>query len=182
MVMKSHYLNGDSVTPLGDVGFINDDANAIIVSVDDGYVAIAAIAPPQSGFDAVERVGIAEDGTPIIVPTSAPADEDRELVLVREYSPGVGHKRFPSFHIDWESFANVRRLITAVRTRGSGSDEYTLCIAPAGWAHNVAQQFLNVRDVTSQVITADGVDYAGYPKSRRRIYGIVRWALREEHD
>ncbi len=80
-------------------------------------------------------------------------DENRELVLVTEYSPGCGGKRRPSFYIDWDSCAEVDVLKKASRTRGSGAERYSLVLAPAGWAKNIASQFVDVKDYGGQMIS-----------------------------
>jgi len=80
-------------------------------------------------------------------------DESRELVLVKEYSPGCGGKRWPSFYIDWESCGDVEVLEKAYRTRHSGAEYYSLVFAPVGWAKNIASQFVNVKDYGGQTIS-----------------------------
>jgi hypothetical protein len=79
-------------------------------------------------------------------------DTSRCLVLVHEYHPGVGAKRWPSFHIDWENAGEVTKLSEAARTKGSGSDGWTLILAPIGWPQNIAGQFIDKRDYSDQVI------------------------------
>jgi len=73
-------------------------------------------------------------------------DQSRELVLVKEYSPGVGGKRRPSFYIDWKSCEEIEVLKKASRTRHSGAEYYSLVFAPVGWAVNIASQFIDVKD------------------------------------
>ena len=79
-------------------------------------------------------------------------EQDRIAVLVHEYSPGSGAKRWPSFHIDWENAGPVEKLSSAYRGKGSGSDSFALIIAPIGWAENIAAQFINERDFGGQTI------------------------------
>lgn len=71
-----------------------------------------------------------------------------ELVLVHEYSPGSGAKRYPSFYINWEKCPNVRVLIEHGRSKGSGADYWSLVIAPLGWSKAIAEQFVDARDVS----------------------------------
>jgi len=85
-------------------------------------------------------------------PSSETPSEEMELVLVHEYAPGSGSKRWPSF---WVNFDNLQILTTDSRRSGSGSDTYSLVIAPIGWAENIASQFINERDYGSQTISYD---------------------------
>ncbi len=78
--------------------------------------------------------------------------QDRIAVLVHEYSPGSGAKRWPSFHIDWDNASQVEKLSSAHRGKGSGSDTYTLVIVPSDWAENIAGQFINERDFVGQTV------------------------------
>lgn len=78
-----------------------------------------------------------------------------DLVLLREYDPAGGHKRWPSFHVDWQHAGDVVKAGEVHRSRGSGSDDYTLLLAPRGWGENIASQFKNERDLASQVIAYD---------------------------
>lgn len=80
-------------------------------------------------------------------------DESRELVLVTEYSPGCSGKRRPSFYVNWDSCVEVDVLSKASRTRGSGSEHYSLVLALAGWAKNIASQFVDVKDYGGQTIS-----------------------------
>ncbi|MDO8469703.1 MAG: hypothetical protein Q7S84_01635 [bacterium] len=74
------------------------------------------------------------------------ASPDRCVVLVHEYSPGSGAKRYPSFYIDWQNAGPVEKIESVSRGKGSGSDTYTLIFAPIGWAENIAGQFVDQRD------------------------------------
>lgn len=85
-------------------------------------------------------------------PSSETPSEEMELVLVHEYAPGSGSKRWPGF---WVNFDNLQTLTTDFRRSGSGSDTYSLVIAPIGWAENIASQFINERDYGSQTISYD---------------------------
>ncbi len=80
-------------------------------------------------------------------------DESREIVLVKEYSPGSGAKRRPSFYVNWDSCVEVDVLKKASRARGSGSEHYSLVLASAGWAKNIASQFVDVKDYGGQTIS-----------------------------
>lgn len=83
----------------------------------------------------------------VIVPTNDTADN--ELVLVQEYSPGSGAKRFPAFMVDISSC----KLLSECRTqKGSGWEKWSLVIAPIGFAKNIADQFVNKRDVLGEMI------------------------------
>lgn len=77
---------------------------------------------------------------------------DQELVLVHEYSPSSGGKRWPSFYIDWDNAGSVEKLISISRYLGSGADTWSLVIAPAGWADNIASQFIQEKDYPDQKI------------------------------
>jgi hypothetical protein len=79
-------------------------------------------------------------------------DSERCVVLVHEYSPGCGAKRWPSFYVDWDNAGTVEKLGSTCRSGGSGSDSYKLVIVPNGWAENIAQQFVNERDYGGQTI------------------------------
>lgn len=105
---------------------------------------------PEGDYSTV-LVGQAENGL-FLKPTSGNPSGDRELVLVHEYSPGSGGKRWPSFHIDWENAGNIQKLASESRGAGSGSDTYTLVTAPAGWANNIASQFVRERNYPNQTI------------------------------
>jgi len=97
--------------------------------------------------------------------SEAEPDSDQEIVLVHEYSPGSGHKRWPSFHVDWQNAGPVEKLASVYRGKGSGSDTWTLAIAPAGWAENIASQFVNERDYEGQTISYCPVQERQLPSS-----------------
>ncbi len=65
---------------------------------------------------------------------------DQELVLVHEYAPGSGGKRWPSFYIDWDNAGPVEKLASVSRSLGSGADTWTLVVVPTCWAQNIASQ------------------------------------------
>jgi hypothetical protein len=111
-----------------------------------------------TGNPAIERVGTARvgldpAGTVVLGAGHWQIDEDRALVLVREYHPGTGRKRYPSFHVNWEQAGDIRLLARVTRQKGSGTDTYSLIVAPADWAHKIASQFRNERDAAGQVIS-----------------------------
>lgn len=108
-------------------------------------------------------VGKDINGTVVLKPFSADAitDNSRCLVLVHTYSPGCGAKRWPSFSVDWDHAGEVTILSGAGRSKGSGSDSWTLIIAPMDWPQNIASQFINSRDYPDQTI---GYKPAGYVK------------------
>ncbi|MFA6096101.1 MAG: hypothetical protein WC788_00560 [Candidatus Paceibacterota bacterium] len=74
-----------------------------------------------------------------------------ELVLVEQYSPGCGAKRWPSFHVEFGS--EVRKLSEVSTGGGSGGETWVLVSAPFGWAQNIASQFVDERDVNGQTIS-----------------------------
>ncbi|MFA5172842.1 MAG: hypothetical protein WC435_00360 [Candidatus Paceibacterota bacterium] len=90
----------------------------------------------------------------VIAPIKEGEEVNRErcVVLVHEYSPGCGAKRWPSFYIDWDNAGQVEKLGSTCRGGGSGSDSYKLVIVPNSWAENIAQQFVNERDYGGQTI------------------------------
>ncbi|MFA5886230.1 MAG: hypothetical protein WC863_00440 [Patescibacteria group bacterium] len=80
-------------------------------------------------------------------------DQHQTLVFVHEYFNGSGAKRWPGFHIDWNNAGQVEILIQTQRHYGSGSDTWSLIIAPHGWVENIAAQFIDERDYPSQIIS-----------------------------
>ena len=46
----------------------------------------------------------------------------------------------------------MEQLVQVYRSRGSGTDTYTLILAPTDWAESIAQQFVDKRGYGSQVI------------------------------
>ncbi len=85
-------------------------------------------------------------------PSTETPSTEKELVLVHEYAPGAGSKRWPSFWIDWNNSGSVQKLASESRGSGSGADSYSLVLAPLGWAENIAMQFVDERDYGSQTI------------------------------
>lgn len=89
------------------------------------------------------------DGFPVFVPVG-PCKPDGELVLLQEYSPGSGAKRYPAFRVQ---FGDAERVLVSESTSGgSGYETWSLVVAPMGWSANIAGQFVNRRDVQSQTI------------------------------
>lgn len=133
-----------------------DDHGHGVLAIVDGY-------DPDSESIEVVALGIAhvEDGVVIVLrPDASQPDVTRELVLVQEYSPGTGAKRWPAFGVDWQDPPTARGvciLSRVERCRGSGSDVTSLILAPAGWAANIAVQFRNERDAPAQVIAVRGL-------------------------
>lgn len=78
-------------------------------------------------------------------------EPQRELVLVQQYSPGCGGKRWPSFSV--ELGPEIRKLSEAFTSGGSGGETWVLVSAKLGWAANIAAQFINERDCGGQTIT-----------------------------
>lgn len=107
--------------------------------------------PSQTEYFLV-NVGHGKDEKIYLRPTTGEPDSEQVLVLVHEYSPGSGAKRWPSFHVDWDNAGPVEKLCSASRGAGSGSDTYSLALAPIGWAENIASQFINERDYGGQTV------------------------------
>lgn len=86
----------------------------------------------------------------VLVPSSSSDPPGRELVLVQQYNPGSGAKRWPGF---WVEFGDETKQLSTASTRGgSGCETWVLCSAPLGWAQNIAVQFQNYRGAGSQTI------------------------------
>ena len=84
---------------------------------------------------------------PVIMPVKeAPT---QELVLVQEYHPGCGAKRWPGFEVEH----SLHVLATEETSGGSGWERWSLVIAPLGWSENIADQFQDYRDVEDQIIS-----------------------------
>lgn len=98
------------------------------------------------------KVLVRRGSPPVIYQAPGAHDAARELVLLQEYRPGVGAKRWPSFFVHCGSSVIV--LSTAQTSGGSGYEKWSLLSAPLGWAAEVAARFgpLNYRDGPSIVI------------------------------
>lgn len=122
----------------------------------EGRLAHGFNVPKEGSFELqTARFGRDMHEELVIAPTKVGeiVDKDRYVVLVHEYSPGSGSKRWPSFSVDWDNAGQVEKIGSVYRGKGSGSDSYTLIIAPVGWAENIAAQFINERDYNSQTIS-----------------------------
>lgn len=99
------------------------------------------------------KVNVGKQGKQVFLRASdAESVSDQELVLVHEYAPGSGAKRWPSFWIDWDNADSVEKLVSVSRCLGSGADTWSLVVAPAGWAENIAAQFVHEKDYPDQTI------------------------------
>jgi hypothetical protein len=137
----------------------NSVANGIAVS--DGQVpfsphwgmtrhntGLLASTPAPDGDLNKVHVAIVEEGVVLVPCEETP---QKELVLVQQYTPGCGGKRWPSFHVEFGPEA--RKLSEASTSGGSGSEHWVLVSAPLGWAENIAGQFFNERDACEQTIS-----------------------------
>ena len=126
----------------------------------DGYDNVLMARGLNDGVDEYFSAQVGEDleGTVVLQNSDEPTDPDYCLVFVHEYSPGNGGKRWPSFYITWGE--ETRLIARRSRSKFSGSDTYSLVIAPIGWAENIAVQFVNERDCGGQEI-AYKPDFAG---------------------
>ncbi|MCA9351897.1 hypothetical protein KC866_00700 [Patescibacteria group bacterium] len=88
---------------------------------------------------------------------------NQELVLVQEYRPGSGAKRWPAFSVHSDN--NLRILSETTTYGGSGSEGWKLLIAPLGWAEEIASRFVNERDCPDQEV-AVGKDF--FKKSEKK--------------
>ncbi len=116
-----------------------------MVRHDPGMLACA------STFDGkLEKVHVAivEEGV-VLVPCEE--NPQRELVLVQQYSPGCGAKRWPGFGVNFGP--EVRQLSSFCTSGGSGGAIWVLVSAPLGYAANIASQFINERDQSGQIIS-----------------------------
>ena len=107
-----------------------------------------ACSPAPDGNVKKVHVAVVEEGVVLVPCEEIP---QKELVLVQQYSPGCGAKRWPSF---WVEFGpEVRQLSSAYTSGGSGGATWVLVSAPLGWAANIAKQFINERDQPGQTIS-----------------------------
>ena len=108
---------------------------------------LASTSAPDGSVDKI-HVAITEYGVVLVPCEDTP---QKELVLVKQYSPGSGSKRWPSFHVEFGP--EVRQLSDASTSGGSGGEHWVLVSAPIGWAENIASQFVNERDYGGQTIS-----------------------------
>jgi hypothetical protein len=108
---------------------------------------LASTPAPDGSLDKVHVAVV--DKAVVLVPCEG--EPQRELVLVQQYRPGCGGKRWPSFHV--ELGPEVRQLSEAYTSGGSGGEHWVLVSAPIGWAENIAGQFVNQRDYGGQTIS-----------------------------
>jgi hypothetical protein len=108
---------------------------------------LASTPAPDGKLDKI-HVAVVEEGVVLVPCEETP---QKELVLVQQYSPGSGGKRWPSFHVEFDS--EVRQLSNASTDGGSGGENWVLVSAPLGWAQNIASQFVNERDYGGQNIS-----------------------------
>jgi len=109
---------------------------------------LLASTPSPDGNLAKVNVAIVEEGVVLVPCEETP---QKELVLVQQYSPGTGAKRWPSFYV--ELGPEVRRLSEASTSGGSGGETWVLVSAPLGWAENIASQFVDERNYGGQTIS-----------------------------
>jgi hypothetical protein len=108
---------------------------------------LASTPSPDGNLDKV-HVAIVDEGI-VLVPCEA--TPQKELVLIQQYTPGAGGKRWPSFYV--KVGPEVRPLSSASTSGGSGGETWVLVSAPLGWAENIAAQFMNERDYGAQTIS-----------------------------
>ena len=108
---------------------------------------LASTPAPDGSLNEV-YVAIMDEGVVLVPCEETP---QKELVLVQQYSPGCGGKRWPSFYVEFGP--EVRQLSEASTSGGSGCETWVLISAPLGWAENIASQFVNERDYGKQTIS-----------------------------
>lgn len=108
---------------------------------------LASTPAPDGSLDKI-HVAVTEHGVVLVPCEETP---QKELVLVQQYSPGSGGKRWPSFHVEFGP--EVRQLSSASTSGGSGGETWVLVSAPLGWAQNIAAQFVKERDYGGQTIS-----------------------------
>ena len=109
---------------------------------------LLAASPAPDGDVNLVHVAITEEGVVLVPCEGAP---DQELVLVQQYMPGAGAKRWPWFSVAFGP--EVRKLSEAATSGGSGEERWALVSAPLGWAENIARQFIDRRDYGGQKIS-----------------------------
>jgi len=147
MALNAFTLRGNSVS----VGIVLANGKLVFFDGEKNNLLAVGLDVLQEFYEVV-RVGQDAGGTLILSPVEEKPEDERCLVLVQEYSPGVGAKRWPWFGVDWENAGPIKILAKARRTKGSGSDCWSLIIAPMDWPKNIASQFKNIRDIGGQDI------------------------------
>lgn len=147
MAIATYYLRGDVIAPLEAVD------GRVEVDTYDEAILMAAVVGKYSGTISAAEVGLAADGTLVLRPAPTADKQDQELILINEYHPAIGHKRWPSFFVNLDSFPDIKVIKTAYRGKGSGMDKWSLVLAPSGTAKYIASHFLNARDVPSQTVS-----------------------------
>lgn len=143
-----------------------------LVRHNPGLLACSSV---QEGVLETVHVALAGDGATVLVPCDG--EPERELVLVQQYSPGSGGKRWPSFYM--ECGVEARKLSEAMTGCGSGSEHWMLVSAPVGWAENIASQFVDERDIGGQTISyKQGAVLQSGQKQGRRVCGGERDSAR----
>lgn len=113
-----------------------------------GNTGLLASTPAPDGNLNKVHVAIVDEAVVLVPCEDIP---QKELVLVQQYSPGSGGKRWPSFYVEFGP--EVRQLSNASTSGGSGGETWVLVSAPIGWAENIASQFVNERDYGGQTIS-----------------------------
>lgn len=110
----------------------------------DGITRVLKVDPPTLKGAVTAYIMTAPDHAGDNKPT-------RELVLVQQYQPGTGRKRYPAFWVAFEEFEGVQ----VIGEINPGPLEcWRLVTAPIGWAHDVASRFDPRRDAPArQTIT-----------------------------
>ncbi len=146
VIYKVKELEGNRVN---DKIILNDKNQYACSCYDDYQILFTSI----NGQEITKvNVGIKDDVILVKQMDEVP-DSGKELVIVHEYQPGCGAKRWPGFWIDWDNAGEVEILKKVSRTKGSGCDVWSLITAPVGWAENIAGQFINERDFGTQTIS-----------------------------
>lgn len=176
VIFDAKTLRGDTVTPGVEVA----DGRIPFVprwGMVRHSAALIAATTASDGMISRARVAMTSEG-PLLVANDGKAT--KELVLVQEYLPGSGGKRWPKFAVQWQD----ETVLSRVRTMcGSGWEKWTLVTAPLGWAENIATQFVNERDYPDQTISytpgACGLDASELPHELLIAFGGDEQTVRE---
>ena len=98
------------------------------------------LAATTAGDDSVQTVHALKTSTGIVI-APCEGEPERELVLVQQYSPGVGAKKSPSFKVEFSEGVTV--LAEESTGGGSGYEAWSLVSAPLGWAANISAQWMS---------------------------------------